>query len=79
MTSHAWRLAARCLQDTGQVLIQDSLGVFLTLAARWEQRVMEGGAAGEVTVLLPFLFLDSQCEKNVKVKASNGTFINSLM
>lgn len=64
MTSHTWRLAARCLQDTGQVLIQDSLGVFLTLAARREQRVMEGGTASEVTALLPFLFLDRQSKKN---------------
>lgn len=42
---HARRLAAGSLQDTRQVLIQDGLRVFFTLAGRGQQGVLEGGAA----------------------------------
>ncbi|TNN25401.1 hypothetical protein EYF80_064470 [Liparis tanakae] len=48
------------LQDARQVLVQDGLGVLLTLAAEREQRVMEGGAGGEVDALLTLLLLDGQ-------------------
>lgn len=44
------------------MLVENGLGVFLTLAARREQRVVEGSAAGEVVAVLPFLFLDGQKE-----------------
>lgn len=47
------------------------------MAAGREQRVMEGGAAGEVAALLPFLLLDRQRQK--KVKAIDKTFIYSHM
>lgn len=61
------------------MLVQDSLGVFLALAARWKQRVVEGGAAGEVAALLSFLLLDRRSKKNVKVKASDRTFVHIHM
>lgn len=63
VADHARRLAPRRLEDAGQVLVQDGLGVFLTLAAGREQRVMEVGAAGDVGALLPLLFLDRQRKK----------------
>ena len=48
------------------MLVQDGLGVLLTLAASGEQRVMEGGAAGGVTALLLLLLLDGQKLKHLK-------------
>lgn len=58
------------------MLVQDSLGVFLALAARWEQRMMKGGGASEVAALLPFLLLYRQKKK---VEAIDKTFIDSHM
>lgn len=45
VAGHARRLAARSLQDTGQVLIQDGLRVFLALVGGGQQGVLERGAA----------------------------------
>jgi len=61
----ARRLAAGRLQDARQVLIQDGLRVLLALAAGREQRVMEGGAAGEVNAILTLLLLDGQRKDRV--------------
>lgn len=60
---HARRLAARRLQDAGQVLVQDGLRIFFARVGGGEQRVLEGGAAEQVGALLSFLLLERRAEQ----------------
>lgn len=47
------------------MLIQDGLRILLALAAGWQERMSEGGAADEVTALLSFFLLGSQRRKTL--------------